>query len=851
MPPPETGLQLVLDCQADVSTELTYTGPTSADTGAAVDLSAVLSSPVLASAPTLTGTATTGPVAGEQVTLGFGGQTCAGTTDTTGTATCTVEPVAEPGPSIATASFAGDGFFQPASATVAASLAPDQPALWLSPPSAISYGLPTTFSGELDDESGAPLQGQDITFSVGSGTGAQSRTAPTDDTGWASCSITVEQPPGPQPVEGSYLGSADIEAVSSSGQTSVLGEGYWLVGADGTVYPLGAAASYGSLSSSTPPGPPDTSGSTASDAPTPAGPIVGIAPTPDGGGYWLASANGDVYSFGDASDYCADSICTSLSSAPPSGGQVVAITADPDGYGYWLAGADGTVYPLGGAADDGSVASLSSAAPIVSMAATADGDGYWLAASDGTVYPLGNASAFCSGQACTSLASPPGAGGQVVAITANPAGEGYWLTGASSTVYALSGASSYGTAGGGPEAIVGMAPSPDGAGYWLTSAAGAVYSFGDTSAFCAGTTCPSSGPANDIVGIAPVGIYTDYSPSAPALSQAIPVITWPDPSAITYGTALGSAQLDATASVAGTFSYSLPAGTVLGAGANQVLTASFTPADSTDYASTSATATITVALAFPVITWPKPSAITYGTALGAAQLDAIASVPGTFSYLPPAGTVLGAGSQTLSVNFTPADSTDYLTSTASTTLTVNQATPKLTWPNPSAITYGTALGAAQLNATASVPGTFSYSPPAGTVLQPGTQTLTVIFTPTNSVDYTTATASLPITVGFSQACITTTVSGSLTISKGQSVCINGAKVTGSIGVSSGGALWASGATWAARRARAGRRRWRSCPLPLQARSRSAPRAARSSSAARAARESQSGGRSAWLATRTA
>lgn len=45
----------------------------------------------------------------------------------------------------------------------------------------------------------------------------------------------------------------------------------------------------------------------------------------------------------------------------------------------------------------------------------------------------------------------------------------------------------------------------------------------------------------------------------------------------------------------------------------------------------------------PTITWPAPAAITYGTALSAAQLDASASVPGTFAYSPAAGTVLTAG----------------------------------------------------------------------------------------------------------------------------------------------------------------------------------------------------------------
>src|SRR5262249_720443 len=40
-------------------------------------------------------------------------------------------------------------------------------------------------------------------------------------------------------------------------------------------------------------------------------------------------------------------------------------------------------------------------------------------------------------------------------------------------------------------------------------------------------------------------------------------------------------------------------------------------------------------------------------------------------------------------------------SDSSTTLTVTQATPRVTWADPAAIVYGTALGATQLDATAS------------------------------------------------------------------------------------------------------------------------------------------------------
>jgi hypothetical protein len=61
-----------------------------------------------------------------------------------------------------------------------------------------------------------------------------------------------------------------------------------------------------------------------------------------------------------------------------------------------------------------------------------------------------------------------------------------------------------------------------------------------------------------------------------------------------------------------------------------------------------------------VITWSNPADVYLGIALGAAQLDATASVPGMFAYTPPAGTVLPLGSgQPLSAVFSPSDMVDY------------------------------------------------------------------------------------------------------------------------------------------------------------------------------------------------
>ncbi|MBL8210917.1 MAG: hypothetical protein JNK87_09405 [Bryobacterales bacterium] len=87
--------------------------------------------------------------------------------------------------------------------------------------------------------------------------------------------------------------------------------------------------------------------------------------------------------------------------------------------------------------------------------------------------------------------------------------------------------------------------------------------------------------------------------------------------------------------------------------------------------------------------------------------------------------------------------------TAAALLTVNKLTPVISWANPASILFGSALGSAQLNATASTPGTFAYTPPAGTVPAIGTSQLSVAFTPTDAINYDGATKAVPITVSSS------------------------------------------------------------------------------------------------------
>ncbi len=91
--------------------------------------------------------------------------------------------------------------------------------------------------------------------------------------------------------------------------------------------------------------------------------------------------------------------------------------------------------------------------------------------------------------------------------------------------------------------------------------------------------------------------------------------------------------------------------------------------------------------------------------------------------------------------------TNYNSKSGDVQITISKATPAITWNNPANIVYGTALGAAQLNATANTPGSFVYTPAAGTVLSSGNgQSLHVGFTPTDSVNYNAASADVSINV---------------------------------------------------------------------------------------------------------
>jgi formylglycine-generating enzyme required for sulfatase activity len=116
--------------------------------------------------------------------------------------------------------------------------------------------------------------------------------------------------------------------------------------------------------------------------------------------------------------------------------------------------------------------------------------------------------------------------------------------------------------------------------------------------------------------------------------------------------------------------------------------------------------------------------------------------------------VLGNGTATITAKQAGSASWTAAADVTQTFTVGGKATPVLTWANPAAITYGTVLSAAQLNAKANVPGTYTYSPLAGTKLPVGSQSLSVTFTPTDSAKYDSVQKSVYLTVNKVTATVT-------------------------------------------------------------------------------------------------
>jgi hypothetical protein len=188
---------------------LTYTGDTLIANGRTAQLSAVLKEDG------------TTPIVGRTVTFtlgnGLGAQVCSGTTDASGTATCTISPVSQPlGPATLTAQFAGDAFYVSASVTantlVFAYLAMGS---FVVGDENASMGKPVTFWGAQWAQAN-PLSGGPAPASFKGFAASLSSTPPTCGGPWSTSPANSASPPNAVP---SYMGVVVSSSITQSGST--------------------------------------------------------------------------------------------------------------------------------------------------------------------------------------------------------------------------------------------------------------------------------------------------------------------------------------------------------------------------------------------------------------------------------------------------------------------------------------------------------------------------------------------------------------------------------------------------------------------------------------------------------
>jgi uncharacterized delta-60 repeat protein len=225
--------------------------------------------------------------------------------------------------------------------------------------------------------------------------------------------------------------------------------GYWLLAADGTVHPFGAAPDLG-------------------DEPAPG--AVDVVATATSRGYWVLGEHGVVRRFGDAGPV---PVILSLDADE----RAVSLSATPTDRGLWVFTDRGRALPFGDATTFGDLSSLALNAPIIDSVATPTGQGYYLVAEDGGVFAFGDA-VFRGSLGSVELNAP------VRALVPTTTNEGYWLVASDGGVFAFGDAGFRGSVPGV------LAPSQRlnapvtamvayGDGYLVVGADGGVFTFSD------------------------------------------------------------------------------------------------------------------------------------------------------------------------------------------------------------------------------------------------------------------------------------------------------------------------------------------------------------------------------------
>jgi MBG domain (YGX type)/Bacterial Ig-like domain (group 3) len=220
-----------------------------------------------------------------------------------------------------------------------------------------------------------------------------------------------------------------------------------------------------------------------------------------------------------------------------------------------------------------------------------------------------------------------------------------------------------------------------------------------TTSFNTGSTPPGHYPGAIRARLAEgAGFFVAAEASADlTISKAVPVITWPTPASVVYGTSLGGAHLNATADVPGQFSYAPATGTVLHTGQDQQLTATFTPDDSQQYEGVSTTNYLTVTAAPLSVTVvnktklyldPLPAfGVTYS---GFVSGDGPSVVAGTPSFQTSATASSSVGSYPITVSGLSASDYTLTMNAGVLTIAPRPTTTTVQLSGPSPATYGQA-----------------------------------------------------------------------------------------------------------------------------------------------------------------
>ena len=254
--------------------------------------------------------------------------------------------------------------------------------------------------------------------------------------------------------------------------------------------------------------------------------------------------------------------------------------------------------------------------------------------------------------------------------------------------------------------------------------------------------------------------------------------------------------VSATSASTGAVTYSVTSGPATIAGNTVTLTGVGTvvlgasQAATANYTSATASASFTVGIAVPTLTFAAIPTHTYGDAPFTVSATSASTGAVTYSVTSGPATILGntvtiTGAGTVVLGASQAATANYTSATASTSFTVNAATPTLAFTAIPTHTFGDAPFA--VSTTSASSGAVTYSITSGpasivgnTVTLTGSGTVVLGASQAATANYTSATTSTSFTVnpGLSITTSTTLPSGSVSTLYSQSLAATGGSNTG-------------------------------------------------------------------------